>query len=300
MKSPYEVLGVSTTATLDEIKKAYRKLAKAHHPDLNPGNKAAEARFKEISHAFDLIGTSEAKAKWDRGETDEQMRQHAEEHASRGGRGHPFYTHTQQGSDGGRYSWSFGEDADESDIFEHLFRGARQKRRSPENEPGEDLMFRLEVEFRDSILGAERILNLPHGKSLQVKIPPGVTDGTKLRFKGQGGPAAGKGPAGDAYVQIQVKPLEGFTRVGDDLETEIPIDVSTAVLGGEVRVSTLDGNVMLKVPAWTSTGAKLRVKGKGVRRPDHPGNLIVVLKIVLPKEVDPRLQEALREAGSRP
>ena len=290
MTDPYQILGLSKNATQDEIRTAYRNLAKKHHPDLNPENKTAETKFKEISSAYEMIGTPEARAKFDRGETEA----HAQERA-RTAQEEPYYYSTQQGEPGGRYSHSFGEDMGAEDLFANLFGRARPggARARGADFVGEDQLYQMEVEFKESILGAERVITLPTGKKLQVKIPPGVETGSKLRFKGQGGPGIGKGPAGDAYVEIRVNPLEGFKRVASNVEAEVPLSFIEGILGAEIKVPTLDGAVMLKVPAGVSTGSRLRIKGKGVRAKEA-GDQIVVLKIVLPKKIDPELQAAIQ------
>lgn len=284
MTDPYEVLGVSKTASQEEIKKHYRKIAKKFHPDLNPGNKEAEKKFKEASHAFDQIGTVEARNKFDNGETDEQRRHQYEQQS---------YHRTQQ--DGGRYSYSFGEDVGGDDFFENLFGSARRQGRGGGiHIPGEDVTYKMDVEFREAALGAEKTITLPSGKNLQVKIPAGIESGKKLRFKGLGQPGFGKAsPPGDAYIEIEVKNLAGFKRVGKDIEVEVPISFIEAITGGEIRVPTLEGEVMLTIPAGVSTGSKLRIKGKGAGTGETRGNQIVVLKVVTPKDVDPQLKAAI-------
>lgn len=290
MTDPYEVLGISKTASLDEIKKSYRKLAKKYHPDLNPGNKEAEKKFKEASHAFDQIGTAEARAKFDRGETSEQQQHQYDEFMKNQGQ-RQSYHHSQQ--NGGRYSYSFGEDMGGEDFFENLFGSARGKGRGGMNLPGEDVTYKMDVEFREAALGAEKTITLPSGKSLQVKIPAGIETGKKLRFKGLGLAGFNNGPAGDAYIEINVKDLAGYKRKGLDVEVEVPISFIEAITGGEIKVPTLEGEVMLNIPAGVSTGSKLRVKGKGAGSGETRGNQIVVLKVVTPKEVDPALKAAI-------
>lgn len=286
MKDPYEVLGVKKTSSQDEIKKAYRKLAKKNHPDLNPGNKEAEKHFKEASHAFDLIGTPEARSKFDRGETDEQAQKQYEEYMKNqhhGGRS-SFYN-TQK--EGGRYSSSF----DAEDLFENLFGGGHKKRGM--NLQGEDLNYKMEVSFKEAALGGEKTITLPNGKNLQVKIPAGIEAGKKLRFKGFGEPGIGNGPPGNALIEISVAPSPGFTREGHDIIVEVPISFLDAITGGEIPVPTLEGEVLLKVPSGVSTGSKLRIKGKGAGVEGARGNEIVVLKVVTPKNVDPALKSAM-------
>jgi DnaJ-class molecular chaperone len=298
VKNPYEVLGVAQAASQDEIRSAYRKQARKFHPDLNPGNKEAENKFKDLSNAYELIGTPETRAKFDRGETAEQEQAQAQAqtraqsgaHARRSG---PFYHETQQG--GGRYS---------EDFFESFFRnagqgsGARAGSREDFDFPGEDRLYQMSVDFRDAILGAQREITLPGGKRLQVKIPAGVENGTKLRFKGQGEPGTGKAPAGDAYVEITVRALDGFTRSGNNVETELPISFLEALAGTELQVKTLDGTVLLKIPSGVSTGSRLRIRGRGVRTAE-PGDQIVILKVVMPRKVDPALAQAARSLAEK-
>jgi DnaJ-class molecular chaperone len=306
LKDPYLILGVAKTASIDDIKKAYRTLAKKYHPDLNPGNKEAEAKFKELSNAFEQIGSVEARAQFDQGLSEEQQQQERARQRS-------SYYQTQQ--DGGRYSQSFGQDFEESDFFENLFRSAggqtgRGRGRGGgrgRSTSGEDHLYRLEVDFKDAALGAQREITLPTGKKLLITIPPGVSSGTKLRFKKQGGPGVNGGAPGDAYVEILVKDLPGFTRVGNNIETELPLSFQEAILGAEVKVQTIDGSVLLQVPAGTSTGSRLRIRGKGIKAASgsssssvaERGDQIVIIKIVLPKIIDPALQEAVRGIGTQ-
>ncbi len=304
-KDPYQVLGISKSATQDEIKNAYRGLAKKFHPDLNPGNKTAEAKFKDAASAYEQIGTPEMRAKYDRGETDEQQAEQArrayeQARAGQGAQGgeDQFYYNTQRG--GGRYSSAFGQDMGGDDFFENLFRngrggtGGRRAQPTPEDLRGEDQLYQMEIDFKDAVLGAEKEITLPQGKKLKVKIPAGIESGAKLRFKNQGGPGMQSGPAGDAYVEIKVRPSTEFKRVGDDLETEVPISFIEALLGAEIQVHTIDGPVMLKVPSGVSTGSRLRIRGKGVASGKSRGDQIVALKVVTPKIVDPDLQAAIR------
>jgi DnaJ-class molecular chaperone len=284
MADPYEILGVSKSANQDEIKKSYRKLAKKFHPDLNPGNKEAEKKFKAASHAFDQIGTAETRAKFDGGEA---------ESAFGGGYQNANDSFYQSQQNGGRYSYSFGEDIGGSDFFENLFGSGKGSRSRSSDFPGEDIIYKMEVDFRDAALGGEKNITLPNGKTLQVKIPPGIETGKKLRFKGLGRPGIGNGPAGNALIEIEVKPLQGFKRIGKDIEVEVPISFIEAITGADIKVPTLEGEVLLTVPAGVSTGSKLRVKGKGAGPTNDRGNEIVVLKVVIPKNLDPALKSAI-------
>jgi DnaJ-class molecular chaperone len=281
--NPYEVLGVDKKASQDEIKKAYRKLAKKFHPDLNPGNKKAEAKFKDISHAYDQIGTEESRAKFERGEIEEEMAR--QNYGQRG----PFYYETQSGDQGGRYSSQFGG-FDEDDILSSIFGRARQGAR-----PREDQVYQMDIDFKDSILGGEREVSLPNGKKFQVKIPPGVESGKKLRFAGQGEPSPGGGPPGDVYIQLNVKPSSQFTRKGRDLESTVAVPLEDALLGGEIKVPTIDGSVLLRIPPNIKNGQKMRISGKGV--PDvqtgKRGDQFVQLQVKMPDQIDDEFRKSI-------
>ncbi|MBF0206522.1 MAG: J domain-containing protein [Oligoflexia bacterium] len=301
MKDPYVVLGISKTATQDEIRKAYHNLAKKFHPDLNPGNKDAEIKFKDVSLAYERIGSEEERAKYDRGETPEQQQKQPDEQARertfRRRRG-PFYHETQD--DGGRYSYSFAKDMGE-DFFKSFFHTDDRSRYQNEKS-STDEYYQMSVDFKDAVLGAEREITFPNGKRLQVKIPPGIESGTKLRFKNQGGAGIGDLPPGDAYIEITVRPLARFNRVGNNIETEVAVSFIEALLGAEIKIPTIDGSVMLKIPSGVSTGSRLRVRGKGVAfgsSSKENGDQIVIIKVVLPKKIDPELEKTVREWGGK-
>jgi DnaJ-class molecular chaperone len=292
MTDPYKILGLTKTATLDEIKKSYRKLAKKHHPDLNPGSKEAEAKFKEISHAFDLIGTQESKEKFDRGETDEHRNAQYEQYRNA--------QENRQRNGTNRYTSSFSNGEDADDLFASLFgraggRGGRGFSSEGINFPGEDVLYKLDIEFSEAALGGEKTITLPNGKKLQVKIPAGIENGKKLKFKGLGSPGTGSGPAGDAYLEVYIKALTGFSRIDKDIHTEVPISFFEAILGAEIQVPTLEGAVMLKVPSGVSSGSRLRIKNKGVGTLENRGNLIVTLKVVMPKTIAPELKDIINK-----
>ena len=291
MTDPYKTLHVEKNAKLEEIKKSYRKLAKQYHPDLNPGNKEAEKKFKEISHAYDLIGTADAKGKFDRGETDDQQRQQYEQ-----------YQNAQQSrqqsrqQNGSRYASSFGEGVDTEGLFESLFGSGRRSGRQSHggmNFQGEDELYQMEVELNEAALGGEKVITLPNGKKIQVKIPAGIENGKKLKFKGLGKAGVGTGAAGDIYIQINVKPMAGYTRVENDIHTEVSISFFEAINGASVEVPTLEGPVMLQIPPGVSSGAKLRIKNKGAGAGENRGNQIVTLKIVMPKDINPEMKVAI-------
>jgi DnaJ-class molecular chaperone len=289
MKDPYEILGVAKTASADEIRKAYRKLAKKLHPDLNPGDKRAEDEFKEVTAANDLLSDPEKRRRYDAGEIDASGAEKAPPHARyyrdyAGGAGHPYESHS-----------GFADFAESDDLIAELLRrSAEQARRRP----GVDLHYELQVDFLDAVNGAAKTITLPGGGTLQVTIPPGVEDGQILRLRGKGAPSPGEGEPGDALVQIVVKPHRYFVREGDDILVDLPITVKEAALGGEVRAPTTTGSVMLRIPKRSNTGDVLRLRGKGVKKRDGAGDELVKLKVMMPTEPEPELEAFI--AGWKP
>jgi len=278
---PYTVLGVKKDASQHDIQKAYRRLAKKLHPDLNPGNKQAEEQFKEVSAAYDLLGDAEKRARFDRGEIDasgtERPQQRYYRDFAEGGT-HPY------ASDAG-----FADFAGADDIFSQIF---RREGRANVRMRGSDVHYRLELDFLDAVNGGKRQITLPDGSVLDVNIPAGTRDGQVLRLRGKGSPGIGGGPPGDALVEIEVRPHRVFTRKGDDIHVDLPISLSEAVLGGKVKVPTPSGAVTMTVPKWANTGTVLRLKGKGAPRPDGSrGDEFVTLKLMLPEKPDPELEK---------
>lgn len=282
---PYSVLGVSKSATPDEISKAYRKLAKKLHPDLNPGDTAAEAKFKDVSAAYSLLSDSEKRARFDRGEIDASGQERPQHH---------FYREYAGGADGARYSSSAGFE-DLGDIFGDLFGsrggGFRQARGGGFAMRGADAHYRLEVDFLDAANGAKKRITLPDGGTLDVSIPAGVRDGQTLRLKGKGSPGTGGAGPGDALVEITVKPHPVFKREGLDIIVELPISLDEAVLGGKVSVPTIGGTVSMSIPAGSNTDQTLRMKGRGIKTKARTGDQLVRLAIMLPEMIDPELKE---------
>jgi DnaJ-class molecular chaperone len=287
MKDPYQTLGVARSASADEIKKAYRKLAKKLHPDLNPGNKKVEQEFKEVSAAYDLLSDADKRAKFDRGEIDASG-------AERPGRG-GFYRSYAEGGQGAKYRG--GESVFDDDIFSDLFGGGFGARAGGRggarmNIRGADVSYSATADFIEAALGAKKRLTLTDGKTLDVTIPPGTEDGQTLRLKGQGLPGMGSGAAGDAFIEVKVEPHPLFTRKGSDIHIELPVSLPEAVLGASVNVPTIDGTVSLKVPAGSNTGSVLRLRGKGVPRgKGERGDQYVKLKVALPDKPDKELTE---------
>jgi DnaJ-class molecular chaperone len=277
---PYTTLGVARDATAAQIRSAYRKLAKKHHPDLNPGDKASEAKFKAISGANDLLSDPEKRARFDRGEIDAAGDPVPERTVHRG--------FNERGFSRG------GGTADMSDMFADLF--ARQAREySSQPARGRDNAYTLAVSFVDAVAGSQQMLTLPDGRTVDVKIPVGLEDGQTLRLRGQGGEGHNGGPAGDALIEVRVRPHPVFRREGDDILLELPVTLKEAVLGGRITVPTPTGAVTMTVPKRSDTGTVLRLRGRGV--PAHDGRPAgdekVTLKVVL-GDVDEALEAFLQ------
>jgi DnaJ-class molecular chaperone len=276
VKDPYEVLGVARTATADEIRKAYRKLAKKLHPDINPGDKEGEARFKEISAAYEILSNEDKRRRYDAGEIDASGAERPQQR---------YYRDFAGTGNGAAYDSDagFADFGGAEDLFAEFFNRRRRVR-------GADLHFRLAIDFLDAVNGTTKHVTLPDGGSLSVTIPAGIDDGQTLRLRGKGAPAGGEGEPGDALIEIAVGRHRFFTREGDDIHLELPVTLKEAVLGAKVRTPTPSGVVMLTVPKRASSGAVLRLKGKGVQRAGRHGDQLVRLKIVLPDQPDPALE----------
>lgn len=288
-KNLYETLGVTRDADADAIRSAYRKLAKRHHPDLNPGDKAAEARFKEVASANDILSDAGKRARYDRGEIDEQGSERAPQR--------PSYSEHADGPGGRRYSHAAtdGGGVDEEDLNDIFAEFFSQRRGPTPRGRGEDLSYTLSVAFLDAVTGATRRLALPDGSNLDVQIPAGIDDGQILRLKGKGGPGHSDAPAGDALIQVTVEPHRLFRREARDIHIELPVSLTEAVLGARVPVPTATGMVNLSVPAQSDTGTRLRLRQRGVpARGDRPaGDQFVTLRVVL-DPADTKLAEFLR------
>lgn len=287
----YETLGVSRRASDDEIRRAFRKLAKENHPDLNPGSPAAVERFKKITAANEILGDPQKRRQYDAGEID--------------AKGEPRRPQWRPGTGpGGPRSRTYGGGADDfnlSDMFSDVFgqgqgmgRGGAGRAGAGQNgfaSKGQDLRYTLEVDFLESVTGAKKRVTLPEGGVLDLAVPEGVTDGQVLRLKGKGGPGHNGGLAGDALVEIKVRTHAQFKRMGEDILVDVPITIDEAVLGAKIEVPTITGRVQLTVPKSTSSGKTFRLKGKGVQNKSNgiSGDELVTVRIVLPDVIDDSL-----------
>lgn len=290
MKDPYQVLGVAKNASDDELKKVYRQLARTLHPDLNPGDKRAEERFKEVSAAYDFLSDADKRRQYDDGEID----------ATGAPRRRAWRTHAGAGAGGGarssRAGFNFGTSAD--DILAEMLRRKARGRQGPENgNRGSDVRHTLTISHTEAAAGITKRVTLLSGKSLDVRIPPGTTDGQTLRLKGQGNP--GIGGDGDAYIDIKVNLPAHFTTRDLDVLLELPISVQEAVMGAKVTVPTIEGKVVITIPPGSNTGGVLRLKGKGIAGTNGTrGDQLVTLKVVLP-EHDPEFRKLVEKWGPR-
>ncbi len=291
----YEILGVPRKATAEDIKKAYRRLAKKYHPDVNPGNKPAEEKFKEVTAAFEVLGDEKRRKLYDEFGADSLRTGFDEKRAEE------YRRWKRQGAPQGGMPFDFGDfetvnvgdmgSFDFGSIFGEIFgggaRGRARGRRGPVPMQGQDVLGEVQVSLRDAVLGAERDVRVD-GRTLRVKIPPGVGDGSRIRLAGQGGPGANGGPSGDLFLEIKLADHPHVRREGKDLFIDLPVTVPEAVEGAEVRLPTFEGPVSLRVPKGAQSGMRLRLRGKGL--PDLKGgargDLYAVVQVVVPRPTD--------------
>ena len=308
-KDYYKILGVDKNADEKEIKKAYRKLAREHHPDVNPGNKEAEARFKEANEAYEVLGDAEKRQKYDR----LGANWNAYQGAGRDPSGFDWSQWTTAGAGGPRVNVQYGDLNDLfsqggggfSEFFQSIFGGmggpaARGGAYQPRPARGRDAEHPVDVTLEEAFNGTQRVLSIDN-RRIEVKIPAGVRTGSKVRVAGEGYPGAAGGSAGDLFLVVQVLPHAAFERKGDDLQTETPISLYTAVLGGETTVATLTGKATLSIPAGTQPGQTFRLRGQGMphlREPSQRGNLLVKVQVRLPKQLNDRQRQLFQELAS--
>ncbi len=325
-KDYYTTLGVSKTATDKEIKQAFRKLARKYHPDVNPGDKSAEAKFKEVNEANEVLSDPEKRKKYDELGANWRAYENAPPGAGPFG-GSPFGGGQWQGGPGGfrtmtqeeveeMFGGGSGGGGPFSDFFQTFFAGmggaedptsARGRARS-RNRKGQDVEHPFELDLEDAIRGSVQRLQLRHdghARSVEVRIPPGVTDGSRVRVAGEGGRGGGSGPSGDLYLRIQLKPHPVFDVKGRDVHTKARVPIPLAVLGGEIDVVTPESKTLrLKIPAGTQSGQKFRLRGHGlpsVGKPDERGDLYASVEVEVPKTLsdeERKHYEALRKVGS--
>jgi DnaJ-class molecular chaperone len=338
-KDYYATLGLSKTATDKEIKQAYRKLARKHHPDVNPGDKSAESRFKEINEAYEVLGDSEKRKKYDELGANWRMYEQAQQQ----GGGAPFggfggygggapggfggeggaWTINMGGAPGGYRTMTedemrdmFGTENPFSDFFNAFFGGGgaaageprTRSTRAPRAQPGRDVEHEIELTLEEAFHGATRRISIKqagHARTVDVRIPAGVKDGSRVRVHGEGEAGANGGTSGDLFLRIRVKPHAIFERKGDDLYTKVALPLTTAVLGGEAQVPTISGSVRLKVPETTQPGQVFRLKGHGMPltgKTDTRGDLYATADVQLPRTLNKEQRahfEELRKLDTR-
>lgn len=304
MRDPYEVLGISRSASAEDIKKTYRKLARSLHPDLNPGDAKAEERFKEVTAAYDLLSDETRRGRFDRGEINadgsEKMRNPWGN--ARGGQG--------GGPRGGPGGFGFDSMFSEDDLFSEMFRSASRGsggRQHSAPRKGADVHYSLTVTFEEAALGAARTITLTNGKKINVKVPPACEYGKSLRLKGMGSPGQLGGADGDALVEITVAAHPVFRRDGQDVIADLPVTLKEAVLGAKVVVPTVDGRVTVAIPEGSNSGTTLRLRGRGIpaaaNSETQRGDQLVRLRITLPDPQDADLKAFLSgwdEPGTNP
>ena len=288
-KDYYKILGVNRNASEREIKQAYRRLARQYHPDVNPGDKSAEEKFKQINEAYEVLSDKENRQKYD--QYGDQW-QYADQFARAGRQQAPFWGFSPGGATRVRFS-----QGDFGSLFDDLLRGFGSGRPAQPRR-GRNIEVPVEVTLEEAFSGATRRLSLEGGKRLEVKIPPGVKDGSRVRLAGKGGEGSG-GVKGDLYLVTSVKPHKLFERRGDDLYIGVSVPLVVAMLGGEVQVPTLKGKLALKIPPETQNGRSFRLKGQGMPHLGNStrGDLVAKVNVVLPTNLTPQEKELFEQLG---
>ncbi len=305
MRDPYEVLGVTKNASPQAIKNAFRKLAKKLHPDANKQDKKAAGKFAEINAAYEILGDDDKRKAFDRGEIDAEGKPRFQGFGHGPGPGAGGFDNFSWGPEGfqrggGRAGGFRGGQGGIDDILKEFLGGAAGRRAHFETDDfggapqgGRDVTGAVSITLAEAAKGASRRVHLPTGKDIEVKIPAGLADGQSIRLKGQGMP--GPGGSGDALITVSIAPHPTFQRDGADLRMELPVTLYEAVLGGRVRVPTLDGAVELAIPPGTTSGRTFRIKGKGLPAKDGAGDLYASVRVALPETADAELEELMRK-----
>ena len=293
-KDYYKILGVDKTASSDNIKKAYRKLARKYHPDVNPNDKTAESKFKELQEAYDVLKDEKKRKEYD--ELGPNYFNFKNAGAGAGGgptQGEYYYDYTGGGPSGFTFNTGGGAGFNFEDIFSDLFSRSGRKQGPAK---GNDLSAALEISVIESVKGTERIINI-NGDKIKVKIPAGIANGGKIKVSGKGSPGLNGGPSGDLYINIAVLSDNIFERKGNDIYVNKKIKLTEAVLGAKVEVPTVDGKIMLTVPAGTQNGAKFRVPKKGATdmQAKKTGDLIVIIQVEVPSNISEKMKKIFME-----
>jgi curved DNA-binding protein len=309
-KDYYEILGVSPDAEKKVIQQTFRKLARKYHPDLNPGNKESEEKFKTINEAYQVLSDAEKRKKYD------ELRAQYQQFQQTGGRQQDFdwQNWSAQPGKGSRVQYATPEDVEDlfggasaySDFFNDIFGQARTRNRSrttPRSpRRGRDVEYEVDLTLEEAFKGAERLLEIDTHR-IQASIPPGVRTGSRVRLSGQGEPGQNGGPAGDLYLVINILPNDTFEREGDDLHIDVPVDIFTAIAGGEIHIPTLERPLILKIPPRTNAGRSFRLRGKGMPHlgdPQKHGDLFALVRLVLPDPMTDHEVNTIRDlAASR-
>jgi curved DNA-binding protein len=305
-KDYYEILGVAPDAEKKVIKQTYRELAKKYHPDMNPGNKEAEEKFKTINEAYQVLSDAEKRKKYD------ELRAQYQRWKQTGGRQQDFdwQNWSAQPGQGVHVQYASPEDLEDlfgsaspySDFFNNIFGQVRGRGRgtAPRPRPGRNVEYEVDLTLEEAYHGTDRLLEID-GHRIQAIIPPGVKTGSRIRLSGQGEPGHSNGPAGDLYLIVRILPNETFEREGDDLHIDVPVDFFTAVAGGETRIPTLEKPLILKIPPRTNARRSFRLRGKGMPHLGDPkthGDLFAMVRLVLPEPLTDKEVNSIRELAS--
>lgn len=297
-KNPYDILGVTRSASADDIRRAYKRKAKETHPDLHPDDAVKAEIFKSASAAYEILSDPQKRGQYDRGEIDADGNPRGFEQAQGFDRGQAYGRGPGFGGDPGFGGHSRPHGGAQGDVFEDILSGMfGGGRRRPGPKKGADMRYRVEISFEDSVLGARREMTMADGRILNITIPAGIDTGQSLRLKSQGKTTKSGGPPGDAILEISVRPSKLWSRDGNDIRMIVPVPLKTALLGGQVDVETPMGPIALKIPEGSNTGSVLRLRGKGIQLKSKPGNLYARLEVVIEDPKNSGLKDWARGYG---